>query len=179
MPSGTLDVYLKEATTLTASAKVGLVKGVADGLNYLHSAKVIHGDLHPADVLIDGSGNPRLTDFGLATVAGDPELQLNSTTAERSFNSRWHAPEQTGAPTRRRPFKLVCPKRQPHVQYYGYAVAPEWMVQFAEKHWPEALPDRNDKRYEHVAMTRAFELIRDWIPLYTLAGRDCFNPPAT
>ncbi|KAG0694026.1 kinase-like domain-containing protein [Suillus ampliporus] len=88
MPSGTLDVYLKEATTLTASAKVGLVKGVADGLNYLHSAK--SHSRRPS------SRNPRLTDFGLATVAGDPELQLNSTTAEHSFNSRWRAPEVIG-----------------------------------------------------------------------------------
>ncbi|KAG1807741.1 hypothetical protein EV424DRAFT_1426792 [Suillus variegatus] len=34
MPSGTLFVYLKEATTITASAKVALVKGVAAGLDY-------------------------------------------------------------------------------------------------------------------------------------------------
>ncbi|KAG1733597.1 uncharacterized protein EDB91DRAFT_631951 [Suillus paluster] len=70
--------------------------GVADGLNYLHSENVVHGDLHPANVLIDGSGNPRLTDFGLATVVGNVELQLNSTTAERSFNHRWRAPEVIG-----------------------------------------------------------------------------------
>ncbi|KAG1812495.1 kinase-like domain-containing protein [Suillus subaureus] len=95
MPFGTLYVYLEE-TTLTASAKVGLVKGVADGLNYLQSMNVVHGDLHPGNVLIDGSRNPRLTDFGLATIEGDGELQLNSTTAERSFNSRWRAPEVIG-----------------------------------------------------------------------------------
>jgi serine/threonine protein kinase len=48
------------------------------------------------NVLIDGSGNPCLTDFGLATIEGEGELQLNSTTAERSFNSRWRAPEVIG-----------------------------------------------------------------------------------
>jgi serine/threonine protein kinase len=48
------------------------------------------------NVLIDGSRNPRLTDFGLATVEGEAELQLNTTTAERSFNSRWRAPEVIG-----------------------------------------------------------------------------------
>jgi serine/threonine protein kinase len=47
-------------------------------------------------VLIDDSGNPCLTDFGLATVEGEAELQWNSTTAERSFNSRWRAPEVIG-----------------------------------------------------------------------------------
>ncbi|KAG2033523.1 kinase-like domain-containing protein [Suillus americanus] len=95
MPSGTLCTYLKEAT-LTTSAKVRLVKGVADGLNYLQSMNVVHGDLHPGNVLVDSSGNPCLTDFGLATIEGEGELQLNSTTRERSFNSRWRAPEVIG-----------------------------------------------------------------------------------
>ncbi|KAJ8584515.1 kinase-like protein [Rhizopogon salebrosus TDB-379] len=95
MPSGTLDIYLeKQATTLTAPAKVDLAMGVADGLNYLHSENVVHGDLHPGNVLIDGSGNPCLTDFGLATVVGDAELQLTTTIANR--NPRWHAPEVIG-----------------------------------------------------------------------------------
>jgi len=47
-------------------------------------------------VLIDDLGNPRLTDFGLATVVGDVELQLSTATAERSFNSRFRAPEIIG-----------------------------------------------------------------------------------
>ncbi|KAG2145208.1 kinase-like domain-containing protein [Suillus clintonianus] len=95
MPLGTLSVYI-EGGGITASAKAELVMGVADGLNHLHSENVIHGDLHPGNVLIDGSGNPRLTDFGLATVVGDSELQPSTTTANRQFNPRWRAPEVIG-----------------------------------------------------------------------------------
>ncbi|KAG1724267.1 kinase-like domain-containing protein, partial [Suillus lakei] len=114
MSSGTLSMYLKQV--IAVSAKVELVSlwfttitfmkhssiscfkamGVADGLNYLHSENVVHGDLHPENVLIDGSGNPRLTDFGLATVAGDAELQLSITTVTRSLDPRWRAPEIVG-----------------------------------------------------------------------------------
>jgi serine/threonine protein kinase len=47
-------------------------------------------------VLIDRSGNPCLTDFGLSTVAGDVELQLTTLTAERSLGPRWRAPEVIG-----------------------------------------------------------------------------------
>jgi serine/threonine protein kinase len=49
-----------------------------------------------ANVLVDGSGRPRLTDFGLATVADDAELQLSVTTATRSLDPRWRAPEVIG-----------------------------------------------------------------------------------
>ncbi|KAG0704717.1 kinase-like domain-containing protein [Suillus ampliporus] len=92
MSSGTLYTYLEQGT-ITLSARVQLVVGVAGGLNYFHSQNVVHGDLHPPNVLIDDSGNPCLTDFGLATVVGDAELQLSATTATRSFDSRWRAPE--------------------------------------------------------------------------------------
>jgi len=48
------------------------------------------------NVLIDGSGNPCLADFGLATVVGDPELQWTTMTLERGFSPRWRAPEVIG-----------------------------------------------------------------------------------
>jgi serine/threonine protein kinase len=51
---------------------------------------------HQGNVLIDVSGNPCLTDFGLATIAGDPELQWTTTTMGRSFDCRWRAPELIG-----------------------------------------------------------------------------------
>ncbi|KAJ8580331.1 kinase-like protein [Rhizopogon salebrosus TDB-379] len=92
MPSGTLSEYLGKH--IAPSARIGL--GIAEGLNYLHSENVVHGDLHPGNVLIDSSGNPCLIDFGLATVVGDPELQLSATTLGRSFDSRWRAPEVIG-----------------------------------------------------------------------------------
>lgn len=74
---------------------------------------MVHGDLHPVctvnlfvdaafihspqgNVLIDGSGNPCLTAFGLAAVVGNSELQLTTMTAEYNFNSRWRTPEVIG-----------------------------------------------------------------------------------
>ncbi|KAG2342565.1 kinase-like protein [Suillus weaverae] len=108
MPSGTLYMYIKQ-NSLNASAKV---MGVAEGLGHLHSENVVHGDLHPVctvvsvdvalihkpqgNVLVDGSGHPRLTDFGLATVAGDAESQWGTTTAAGELNFRWRAPEVIG-----------------------------------------------------------------------------------
>ncbi|OJA17899.1 hypothetical protein AZE42_10386 [Rhizopogon vesiculosus] len=82
-------------------------------------------------------------------------------------------PEDSTGP----PFKLVRPKKQPHNQYYGYAASRAWRLQLVERHWPEALPDRNIKYYEDTAMMRSYELIRHWSGIVTLDTKVCFNPP--
>jgi len=41
-----------------------LIKDIATGLAYLHLKDVVHGSLHPNNVLIDSSGAARLCDFG-------------------------------------------------------------------------------------------------------------------
>ncbi|OAX34717.1 kinase-like protein, partial [Rhizopogon vinicolor AM-OR11-026] len=48
------------------------------------------------NVLIDGLGNPCLTDFGLATVVEDPELRWSTITLGLDFDCRWRAPEVLG-----------------------------------------------------------------------------------
>ncbi|KAG0705827.1 hypothetical protein DFH29DRAFT_905015 [Suillus ampliporus] len=92
---------------------------------------------------------------------------------------------RTGRFMRRQPFDFVPPRRPlpinprtdlPYTQYYGFAVSPEWLVEFAERNCPEELPPRDDKSYEDVAMTRAFEFIREWPSMYTLERKTCFNP---
>ena len=43
-----------------------IVRDLADALEHAHGRGVYHRDLKPANVLIDSSGRPKLTDFGLA-----------------------------------------------------------------------------------------------------------------
>ncbi|EIN03641.1 kinase-like protein [Punctularia strigosozonata HHB-11173 SS5] len=46
-----------------------LVLDMAHGLEYMHKGNLIHGDIKSGNLLVDGSGRARLSDFGLATTA--------------------------------------------------------------------------------------------------------------
>ena len=76
---GTLDPA--EATEIMAQA--------CDALAAAHAAGIVHRDLKPANILLDG-GRVRLTDFGIAQIAGEPAL-----TSEGIFLGSLHylAPE--------------------------------------------------------------------------------------
>lgn len=66
MSKGTLNSYLRGKITL--AERYLLLCNVANGLHYLHSESVVHGDLTSLNVLIDDKGRACLTDFGLSSM---------------------------------------------------------------------------------------------------------------
>lgn len=54
-----------------------IMKPVADALDYAHQNGVLHRDIKPANILIEASGVPYLTDFGLARIAQLGESSLS------------------------------------------------------------------------------------------------------
>jgi len=76
---------------------VNLLLQVASGVSYLHNFKptVIHGDLKGCNILVDGNGHAKITDFGLSKVIEDfsDVLKLPNPTSFFAGSTRWLAPE--------------------------------------------------------------------------------------
>ena len=53
---------------------LALIHGALQGLSYAHGRDVVHGDITPANILIDQAGTPMLVDFGLAVAPGHLSL---------------------------------------------------------------------------------------------------------
>ncbi|KAJ7224696.1 kinase-like domain-containing protein [Mycena pura] len=62
---------------------------ISEGLAYLHSEGIIHGDLRGSNILVDDSWHVRLADFGLAFF-NDSAI---TRTSNRRGSLRWMAPE--------------------------------------------------------------------------------------
>jgi serine/threonine protein kinase len=67
----TLAQAISQAGRLPVAQVVDIGLRLVDALSALHRESIIHGDVKPSNVQLDGTGRPVLTDFGLATGPSD------------------------------------------------------------------------------------------------------------
>jgi len=93
--SPALQSIAKERTTESprfcrAVAHLGIQ--AAEALEYAHESGVIHRDVKPANLIVDGNGHLWITDFGLASTRKDTGLTM---TGDLVGTLRYMSPEQT------------------------------------------------------------------------------------
>ncbi|KAF8841734.1 kinase-like protein [Paxillus ammoniavirescens] len=89
---GSLNGYVT-SNNLTHSNQMDLLCQFASGLAYLHTCKIVHGDIKPGNILIDDNGRVVLSDFGLSRV-----LEVSGfTTGHTPGTLRYMAPELLGS----------------------------------------------------------------------------------
>lgn len=80
-----LDRWLERADG-PIDERLRLFLKVCDAVSHAHRHLVIHRDLTPANILVDGGGEPRLIDFGIARPEGEEIAPL---TPGEAGNSNW------------------------------------------------------------------------------------------
>src|SRR5439155_17257458 len=71
------------------------VRLTAEAIHYAHGQGILHRDLKPSNVLVDASGQPRITDFGLAKrLDGDASITV---TGQMLGSPNFMPPEQASS----------------------------------------------------------------------------------
>lgn len=74
VPSKSLQDTLAEDGPVSSAKAIEIGLGVLGALKAAHKAGVMHRDVKPGNVLLGDDGRVVLTDFGLATIPGDPNV---------------------------------------------------------------------------------------------------------
>ncbi|KAK1219489.1 hypothetical protein PQX77_017803, partial [Marasmius sp. AFHP31] len=92
MINGSIMQYLKKNP---GCDRVTVIRKIAAAVTYLHSLEIVHGDIQPENILVDGHGNCRLANFGLAKDAADISTLGNFASSDSRLKGaiRYTAPE--------------------------------------------------------------------------------------
>lgn len=88
---GTLRDLMRARGRVDQYAAAEIVAAIADGLEAAHVRGVLHRDLKPDNVLLDGEGRPKVADFGIARLAAATAI---TRTGEVLGTPQYLAPEQ-------------------------------------------------------------------------------------
>jgi formylglycine-generating enzyme required for sulfatase activity/serine/threonine protein kinase len=92
LPGGTLKRYLGRPVAWQEA--VSMLLPVSDALSFAHKQGIIHRDVKPSNILLDGMGRTRLSDFGIAKFIDQRETMELTGTNLGVGTPEYMAPEQ-------------------------------------------------------------------------------------
>lgn len=91
MRGGSLAELLERRETLGPKAALHIAMALLKGVEAVHEGGLVHGGIHPGNILFDGEGVPHLADFGILRL---PSSRVTSfRPIERLHSLRYAAPE--------------------------------------------------------------------------------------
>lgn len=97
MPNKSLDYLIfkeQERSSLNWRKRFDIIMGIARGMLYLHQdsrLRIIHRDLKASNILLDKGMIPKISDFGMARIFGNEQVQVNTTRVVGTYG--YMAPE--------------------------------------------------------------------------------------
>ncbi|XBH83639.1 hypothetical protein VPH35_072009 [Triticum aestivum] len=92
LPKGSLQKnHFDRSNSMAWDTRFKIIKGICNGLLFLHRIPIIHMDLKPENILLDDNMNPRIADFGLSRLFGQEQTRANTQNVVGSYG--YIAPE--------------------------------------------------------------------------------------
>lgn len=91
MTGGSLSELMLKRDVFPPKQAAEIVLGVLRGLQHLHENGIIHGSVHPGNVLFDRTGTPKVADFGIIKLPTSKQTSFRP--LERIQSLRYSAPE--------------------------------------------------------------------------------------
>ncbi len=82
------------AGPLPPEEALAIVRQVCEALEFAHARGVVHRDIKPGNILLDAAGRVKVTDFGIAQMAGDEPRTALTVTGALLGTPEYVAPEQ-------------------------------------------------------------------------------------
>ncbi|EMS66816.1 Putative cysteine-rich receptor-like protein kinase 20 [Triticum urartu] len=156
LPQGNLQKNLFEVScVMDWDTRFRIIKGICQGLAFLHSINIVHMDLKPENILLDDKMTPKIADFGLSRLFGQEQTRMRTQNVVGSYG--YIAPEylyRGEISTKSDIYSLGlliletttveknCSNNEPSVTQFIKSVHDNWTDEHIVSQWPHLDGDR-------------------------------------